>query len=395
MSLMPRDPVTLLSSLLWSTIACGSPSGQVGDASGNETLPSVDTSGSAPDAAGPEDLPAVLDSDAGGSDAEALEASDVAPSETGDVAPGGTDAADTEPADMSDDTEALVYGGPPALTVVFPSITVPGGAIYLTGEHLVRPDGDTGQTEVWLMTESGVRLDLRIASATLLGGATSRVAVITPPDLAATLGASGELFIATPLGEDAYRPILVTESFTFSGKTSPGAGLRGNVYRLRSNTGALPDLRGTPCTDPSVVSDAQTPCPYASIVAARLAIPQTRYTSGFPGIGQSLVEWFAIGFEGHLSVPEAGDWSFKLCSDDGSKLFTGGANGWALAVNNDGQHAMRCVETTLALEAGLLPIFVEYYQGPREEIALEFYWRGPGVDEQRLVPAEVLRLFAD
>jgi hypothetical protein len=42
-----------------------------------------------------------------------------------------------------------------------------------------------------------------------------------------------------------------------------------------------------------------------------------------------------------------------------------------------------------------VPLFIEYYQGPRVEIGLQFLWKGPDMADFALVPAEALRLFAD
>ncbi len=382
-------------SLAGLSIGCGGPSP-------SEEVPDVAVSVAA-DASAPVDA----SSDAGEPSGASGDASVPPPPDAADVSHEEVAEADVAPLEgetsegsgdvASRDAAAPEFEAPPELTRVFPDLVAQGGVIYLTGNHLVARSGDTALTEVWLVSEAGARLNLRVADVTLLGGTVSRVAAVTPPDLADTLGTSGELFVGTPAGQDAHRPVHATRNNTFSGKTPLGAGLLGNVYRIAPTTSRLPDLRTSPCTQPAIISDAGTPCPWASVVTSQLAIPPTSYTSGFPGLGGSLVEWFAIGFEGHILIPTSGEWRFRLCSDDGGKLYTGEGGAWVPVADIDGQHPMRCADSLqpLSLEQGALPIFVEYYQGPREQIALELRWRGPDMADFTLVPAEALRLFAD
>lgn len=200
---------------------------------------------------------------------------------------------------------------------------------------------------------------------------TDRVVVKVPPG--ATTG---------PVNVVHARNVLFTGHFTVTGTddglliaTPEGSGLLGEVYQLPANTGRLPDF------------NALGP-PAATIVVPALGVSARRFDAGFPGLGaagQTLLEWFAIRFAGLIDIPEAGNYQFRLNSDDGARLYIDNS----LIIDNDGVHPPKAGNGTASLAAGKHEIVVEYFQGPRFEIALELFWqRGGG--EWTLVPPEVL-----
>jgi polar amino acid transport system substrate-binding protein len=77
-------------------------------------------------------------------------------------------------------------------------------------------------------------------------------------------------------------------------------------------------------------------------------------------------EWFAIDYNGSFWIDVPGNYRFRLASDDGSKLFINNT----LLINNDGLHPTVTKEAALYLEQGVHHIQVQYYQGPRTEVAL-------------------------
>ncbi len=94
---------------------------------------------------------------------------------------------------------------------------------------------------------------------------------------------------------------------------------------------------------------------------------------------------FGYIFEGLLRIPERGVWEFRLRSDDGSVLEIGGER----IVDNDGSHAAIAATGRAALDAGLHPfrlLYFEDYEG--EELSWE--WRAPGTDRFEAVPGENL-----
>jgi len=121
------------------------------------------------------------------------------------------------------------------------------------------------------------------------------------------------------------------------------------------------------------------------IVVPDLNIPNRAFDSGFPG-QTDLIEWFAIRFEGQIYASVAGTYEFRLSSDDGSRLYIDNV----LVVNNDGVHAVASADGSRTLAAGWHPIRLEYFQGPRMHIALQFFWRQPGAVGFAIVPADKL-----
>jgi hypothetical protein len=84
-------------------------------------------------------------------------------------------------------------------------------------------------------------------------------------------------------------------------------------------------------------------------------------------------DYFGLRIEGKLRIDKAGQYTFFLNSDDGSKLYLDGS----LVIDNDGQHAPLNVAGTVWLAAGYHDLEVQYFQidGRR---ALDLSWNGPG-----------------
>jgi len=87
---------------------------------------------------------------------------------------------------------------------------------------------------------------------------------------------------------------------------------------------------------------------------------------------------------GYIRVPGEGVYTIGLNSDDGSRLLLHGEE----AIANDGLHGSREIRAELALEAGLHPLAIEYFQDGVDAV-LELWWSGPGTP-RRQVPAEAL-----
>ncbi len=149
-------------------------------------------------------------------------------------------------------------------------------------------------------------------------------------------------------------------------------GLVGKVYKLPEGTNALPNL------------DAMTPI--GQITALNLDVPPRKWEDGFPAL-PGLIEWFAIKFFAELDAPVDGSYVFQTISDDGSKVYIDDA----LVVNNDGTHAPTAKESApIHLTKGRHLLTVEWFQGPRVQIALQLGWKKPGDADFSFVPAEWL-----
>ncbi len=84
----------------------------------------------------------------------------------------------------------------------------------------------------------------------------------------------------------------------------------------------------------------------------------------------------AIGFvfEGLLNVPETGEYTFSLDSDDGSRLMVNGQE----VLLYDGNHSLGKPQTAkVKLTQGRLPIRLDYFQGGGG-LGLKAEWSGPG-----------------
>jgi len=159
-----------------------------------------------------------------------------------------------------------------------------------------------------------------------------------------------------------------------------GEGLFGAVYALSPNAINLPNF-GDPrkliaaCNDPLVRSDITTDCPFNTIVVPNLDVPMQQFTVGFPGVAETLIEFFAIRFRGVLTLEHLGTYGFRLCSDDGSNLYVGSANadagtadadasGLLLVVGNDGVHEDTCKTGSIDVAApGTLPVVCRLFPG--------------------------------
>ena len=95
---------------------------------------------------------------------------------------------------------------------------------------------------------------------------------------------------------------------------------------------------------------------------------------------------FAFTFFSYIEIATAGEYTFYLNSDDGSKLYINNE----LIVDNDGLHAPIEKSGKVSLTEGRHQIRVGYFENTGEQL-LEIRYAGPGINKQ-LVPDEVLFL---
>jgi len=120
-------------------------------------------------------------------------------------------------------------------------------------------------------------------------------------------------------------------------------------------------------------------------------VPTRDFYEGFPAANgqllsfnnQVLLEWFALDLHSDLQLQAtdtAGDYQFALLSDDGAifSLQLPGSQGFTTIVNDDGTHptTMACATSPVTFTQGQpIPMHLQYYQGPRYQIALQLMWR--------------------
>ncbi len=131
-------------------------------------------------------------------------------------------------------------------------------------------------------------------------------------------------------------------------------GLTGRIYLLAANTRKLPDF--------------DTMKSVGVIYADTINIPPRNWSSGFPGL-RDRFEWFAIEYKGFFQAKKGGDYLFRLLSDDGSKLFIDDK----LVIDNDGLHGAYSKTGKVELDDSRHSIKIQYFQGPRYQIALQLF----------------------
>jgi Domain of Unknown Function (DUF1080)/PA14 domain/Carbohydrate binding module (family 35) len=87
----------------------------------------------------------------------------------------------------------------------------------------------------------------------------------------------------------------------------------------------------------------------------------------------------------NIAVPADGTYSFRLTSDDGSKLFIDDE----LVIDHDGRHAESSKDGSVALTAGNHSLRTEFFEVGGEQV-LRLAWRPPGATAFEIVPNSVL-----
>lgn len=291
-----------------------------------------------------------------------------------------------------DGGEDAGFGGPPAIQDVLPLVAVSSGYVYVLGEHLATESGEFAEVRVRIDGKDAGGAESRVEMP-IFEGRAEQLTVSVPSDMHTRIVGAGTLTVETPEGTATFpSPLFAVEDTGFGGTTKPGHGLLGTVYALEAGTPQLPNF-ADPCNDPSVVSDSTTTCPYTSLLVPNLDVPARNFSAGFPGLGENLVEWFAIRFQGFLVVEEAGSYTFETCSDDGSNLYVQKGTAMEKVVSNDGTHGMACASGAVDLDRGTWPLVVDYFQGPAYQIGLQVSWTKPDGTKE-IIPADHLRLFA-
>ncbi len=132
--------------------------------------------------------------------------------------------------------------------------------------------------------------------------------------------------------------------------------------------------------EPGMVSYAYYTGVWNNLPNFDLLTPESEGTvEGFSVAPRDRDDHYGFVFEANLSVPADGSYTFYTTSDDGSRLSIDGAT----IVSNDGRHAPRQQQGTMALSAGDHIIKVEFFEY-RGGDKLVVEWEGPGLNRQVL-----------
>jgi hypothetical protein len=172
------------------------------------------------------------------------------------------------------------------------------------------------------------------------------------------------LSLVLALGAGSALAAPAGNAHSFGDKARSAANqLEGKLYYLAEGTEALPDFAKLKPVEGSIYTDA-------------LNIEPRSFEEGFPGIADR-IEWFGLVYTGKFAVKKGGEYVFALLSDDGSRLYIDGR----LVVDNDGVHGPGTAEAAVVLKPGVHTMRVEYFQGPRYDIALQLFVTPPGGEQ--------------
>ena len=140
------------------------------------------------------------------------------------------------------------------------------------------------------------------------------------------------------------------------------------LYELPVDTPALPNFASLPAIK--------------TVCMKQLDIATRDFEDGFPGV-DNLIEWFGLDIRFKVDIPADGNYTFFVNSDDGSKLYIDGN----LVIDNDGQHSPRELSASVNLTKGIHSFKVEYFQGPKTQIALELFWQSESFPKAYIDPS--------
>jgi outer membrane protein OmpA-like peptidoglycan-associated protein len=150
---------------------------------------------------------------------------------------------------------------------------------------------------------------------------------------------------------------------SFGTKERTAVSMEGKIYFIPEDSGELPDFS-------KLKSEG-------SIYASEWNVAPRDFEEGFPGVTNRF-EWFALDYQGSLYVPKAGDYSFRLGSDDGSILYLDDK----VVVNNDNVHAWEEKDGQVTLPQGDHKFRLSFFQGPASYLGLQLWVTPPGEHEK-------------
>jgi outer membrane protein OmpA-like peptidoglycan-associated protein len=157
------------------------------------------------------------------------------------------------------------------------------------------------------------------------------------------------------------------EQIVFGSKNAGLVNLKGKIYFLPEEVEGMPE-------------NIEQQKVEGIIYSSKLDVPLRDFTEGFPGVSNRF-EYFGIIYDGIIEISQAGSYTFRLNSDDGSILWINNKE----IINNDGVHGEQTAEGNIHLNKGLHKIKIWYFQGPATEICLQFFVKKPNSDEEEIV----------
>ncbi len=156
----------------------------------------------------------------------------------------------------------------------------------------------------------------------------------------------------------ALSAFLLRSQYVSAEEAPPQPGLAWECYEIQIEEESLPSIEG------------KEPAAYG--------------TTDFIGVDvRTRDNHFLLRFQSKLFIPEKGDWTFHLGSDDSSWLWLDGEQ----VIRNEALAPMRVVSETRNLSAGFHLFEVRMTEAAGEEL-IELKWEGPGFPEPIKIPTE-------
>lgn len=255
---------------------------------------------------------------------------------------------------------------PLTLDVVLPANEIKAGKSI---QAKAIPSRKTDSTVIWSVEESQDGADVgSIDSNGLYTGPAAVNSEITVT-ITATLADD-------PSVKDSQQLKIIPASTLFVGckRGNSVFPITAEVYSIPENSTKLPNYD-------QIADRKQT-----TVCMDKYDVPTRDFTAGFPEI-PNLFEWFSLHTKTKIVIPVAGNYKFRVFSDDGANLYIDGKK----VVDNDGTHSPRERDGAVNLTAGEHELVLDYYQGPRTQIALQLYWATPANSNFVVVPTEAFK----
>ncbi len=174
-------------------------------------------------------------------------------------------------------------------------------------------------------------------------------------------------------------------------KSAEAASLYGKIrplmFELPSNL--RPESGSTVTEGPAVAFDYYEPAPAKNVAIETLNATKATFSGRMDNFNKYVPKGkqdvFATKQTASIMIPAAGEYTFFITSDDGSRMYVDGN----LLINNDGLHGMVEKNGKASLTAGPHEIVVTYFDNGGND-GLRVMWAGPGIKKQA-IPASVLR----
>lgn len=177
---------------------------------------------------------------------------------------------------------------------------------------------------------------------------------------------TGEV-VALGIATEAARSVRATYLRTPAGGGAGGAGLAGEFF---ARSTSLSSLSGV---DWSAPPSATGPVPFVNFTGVA--------DSSNPFWNSGPTTRYGVRLRGRIVIPQDGTWTFRLGSDDGSRLLIDGVQ----VINYDGLHSYGTRTGTATLSAGEHDIEVLFFENTGNH-GLTLAWQGPGVPTMAIVP---------